>query len=61
MDQKASVKAEGLLATKVLHVAAFEAHEPEDQTAPAQAPHSVVSKTICWFEKKDGMSQPPWN
>jgi len=35
--------------TKALQVAALDAHDPLDQTAPAHCPQKVRSKTICWL------------
>lgn len=62
MDQYTSVKAEGLLATKELQVAALEAQtESEPQTLPAQSPQKVVSNTRLWFLKVSFISQSASN
>jgi len=41
------VKAAGLLLTNLVQKEALEAHEPEDQTLPAQSPQKFVS--ITWL------------
>ena len=38
-------------------LALVEQVESVPQTAPAQSPQKVMSKTICWFLKKDSTGQ----
>ena len=47
MAQKASAKAEGLLATNSVQEGALAEHSDEGHTLPAQSPQKVVSNTCA--------------